>query len=286
MEFNVSSELGYKVNADTVFVFSIQALSTPYQKIVHEKLMITPEIPYEEFSPAVGEARFIRLKAKENTSLTIQYEALVDVNHIVVDVEKLPQATTDYETINPEYLPFVYPSRYIESDELVAFAQREFNYLKNTYDQVMAISKWIYYGVDYISGSTDGNTSAADTVIERAGVCRDFSHLGIALCRALDIPARYFTGYAHELNPPDFHACFEAYVDGYWLFFDPTRLAPVNGMVKIANGRDATDAAVASIYGDAESTVVNVSCAAADKKFKADNNHENNKQALAYQAAK
>jgi transglutaminase-like putative cysteine protease len=91
--------------------------------------------------------------------------------------------------------------------------------------------------------------------------------LGIALCRALSIPARYFTGYAYNLNPPDFHACFEAYIGGEWIFFDPTKLVPVNGLVKIANGRDAADAAVASIYGNASCTSMIVKCECNDPDF-------------------
>ena len=84
-------------------------------------------------------------------------------------------------------------------------------------------------------GSTNSDTSAYDTVTQRAGVCRDFAHLGIALCRALNIPARYFTGYAYELDPPDFHACFECYLGGRWMVFDATRLAHLNGLVRIAH---------------------------------------------------
>jgi transglutaminase-like putative cysteine protease len=105
-------------------------------------------------------------------------------------------------------------------------------------------------------------------VAERAGVCRDFAHLGIALRRASNIPARYFAGYAHGLNPPDFHACFEAYVGGRWLIFDPTRLVPLNGLVRIAHGRDAANASVATIFGPAHSTSVQVSCEPAEAGFK------------------
>ncbi len=99
-----------------------------------------------------------------------------------------------------------------------------------------------------------------DTVTQRAGVCRDFAHLGIALCRALNIPARYFTGYAYALQPPDFHACFECLIGGSWMVFDATRLAQLNGLVRIATGRDAADTAVASIFGSIACTRVEVSC--------------------------
>lgn len=283
MQFNVFSELEYQVNELTTFVFNIKALKAPHQYIVSESLIIDPFIPYEEFASAIGEARLIRITAPENSRFKISYQGVVDVYHQVIYTDLLP-SNTDFHTLDPAYFQFVNPSRYVESDKLVNLAQREFGKLDTTYAQVLAISDWIYNSVEYLSGSTHGSTSAFDTVTERAGVCRDFSHLAIALCRALDIPARYFTGYAHELDPPDFHACFEAYIGGFWLFFDPTRLAPVNGLVKIANGRDATDVAVANIYGDAENISMNVSCVAADKSFIPDNNHSNKKQGLAYQA--
>ena len=113
----------------------------------------------------------------------------------------------------------------------------------------MRSREWIHDNVEYVRGSTNSGTSAYDTVTQRVGVCRDFAHLGIALCRALNIPARYFTGYAYELEPPDFHACFECYIGGEWMVFDATRLAHLNGLVRIASGRDAADTAVASIFG-------------------------------------
>jgi transglutaminase-like putative cysteine protease len=125
---------------------------------------------------------------------------------------------------------------------------------------VVAIVDWIHDNVEYVPGSTNSETSAYDTVTQRTGVCRDFAHLGISLCRALNIPARYFTGYAYQLDPPDFHACFEAYIGGRWMIFDATRLASLNAVVRIATGRDAADAAVASIFGRVTGTMMKVDC--------------------------
>jgi transglutaminase-like putative cysteine protease len=125
---------------------------------------------------------------------------------------------------------------------------------------VVAISDWIYDNVEYLRGSTSSETSAYDTVTQRTGVCRDFAHLGIALCRALNIPARYFTGYAYQLEPPDMHACFECFIGGRWTVFDPTRLAHLNGLVRVGVGRDAADAAVASIFGSACLKNMSVNC--------------------------
>ena len=88
-----------------------------------------------------------------------------------------------------------------------------------------------------------------------------------AFCRSMNVPARYATCYAYQLNPPDFHACFEAFIDGWWYVFDPTRLAPLNGLVRIATGRDAADAAVCTLFGNPELTLSAVSCECLDRNF-------------------
>ncbi len=121
------------------------------------------------------------------------------------------------------------------------------------YSRVNAICNWIHEYVAYEGGVSDAMTSAFDTVTQRAGVCRDFSHLGIALCRALGIPARYVSAYAYRLQPPDFHAVFEALLHGpggpAWYVFDPTRLADPAGLVRIGIGRDAAEVAFSTIFG-------------------------------------
>jgi len=91
--------------------------------------------------------------------------------------------------------------------------------------------------------------------VQRRGVCRDFAHLGVTFCRALNIPARLVVGYANfDEPPPDFHAVFEAYLGGRWVLFDATRMSPLDGLVRIASGRDAKDVAFAMIYGPATMT--------------------------------
>ena len=146
----------------------------------------------------------------------------------------------------------------------------------------MALTQWIYRNVEYLSGSTNSETSAYDTVTQQAGVCRDFAHLGIALCRALTIPARYFTGYAYQLFPQDFHACFEAFIGGKWLLFDATRLIPLNGLIKIAHGRDAADAAVANIFGDVNFIASNVNCQLMEEEFTPFTPDFQSKKAISY----
>jgi transglutaminase-like putative cysteine protease len=106
--------------------------------------------------------------------------------------------------------------------------------------------------MDYVSGVTDSTTSTSDVLIHRAGVCRDFAHVAITMCRALGIPARYVAGYGLGVTPQDFHGFFEAYLDGEWWLFDPTGMAAVDQLVRIGYGRDAADASFATLVGEAE----------------------------------
>lgn len=142
------------------------------------------------------------------------------------------------------------PSRYSESDRLLAFARDQFRGLAGA-DLVHAVVAWVSAHVTYLSGSSLPTDGATDTLLKRRGVCRDFAHLVVALLRACDMPARLVSVYAPRLKPMDFHAVAEAYVDGAWHLLDATRLAPREGMLRIATGRDATDTAFLSSYGGA-----------------------------------
>lgn len=280
MKFQVFSQLQYEVRMPTTFIFNIEVSKTSNQSVIKESLVIDPVIPVEEFTSANGEVRFVRLQVNDPINFTITYSALVDIQYKIIDHRQL-LSNVAVDKLDIDIIPYLFPSRYCQSDKLQKLAAKEFGQIKNTYAKVLAINEWIFNNVEYLTGSTNSSTSAYDTLTERAGVCRDFAHLGIALCRALSIPARYFTGYAYKLNPPDFHACFEAYIGGEWIFFDPTKLVPSNGLVKIANGRDAADAAVASIFGNTLCISMNVNCEAVDDNFEPYD--DNKKKFLSYQ---
>ncbi len=267
MKFKVFCELEYKVLIPTTFIFSIQVSRTSSQHILEETLITNPVFPLEEFTSLNGEARFVRLQVNSKVNFTISYQATVDVHYNMIDQKQL-LSTVPVIKLDADVIPYLFPSRYCQSDKLQNLAIKEFGHIENIYAKVAAINEWIYNNVEYHAGVTTSTTSAHDTLTERAGVCRDFAHLGIALCRALSIPARYFTGYAYDLNPPDFHACFEAYIGGEWILFDPTKLVPVNGLIKIANGRDAADAAVSSIFGNTLCVSMQVKCESLEPGFK------------------
>jgi transglutaminase-like putative cysteine protease len=267
MIFEIFSELQYQVDLPTTFIFSIQAFQSHSQIITEESLVTVPLMIPEEITGTEGGSRFIRLRVEGKSKFTIRYQAKVDIDYNTIHQRKLSH-TVPVNKLDAEEMHYLFPSRYCQSDKLQKLASKEFGSIETAYGKVAAITEWIYNNVEYTVGTTNSSTSAYDTLTERTGVCRDFAHLGIALCRALTIPARYFTGYAYNLNPQDFHACFEAYIGGEWIFFDPTKLVPVNGLVKIANGRDAADAAVASIFGKASSTSIIVRCDCNDPDFK------------------
>lgn len=266
MRFKIASEVSYTINGPSTLILNVHALRNGAQMIHEESFVVEPKVKCEEFVLEQGQNRFVRIETGSAKELKLTYRATVDTQVRFIPVEKLNAMTVG--KIDRNVIPFIYPSRYCQSDKLGRLAYSKFGKIKHPYKQVSAITSWIFENVQYLSGSTNWQTSAYDTVAERAGVCRDFAHLGIALCRALNIPARYFTGYAHQLQPSDFHACFEAHIGGVWLIFDPTRLAPLNGLVRIANGRDAADAAVATIFGPTRSKAVLVSCEPAEPGFK------------------
>lgn len=276
MKFNVNSTLSYRVNMPTTFIFNVHALKTINQTVWEEQLTIDPTIKIEEFNSHDQSSRFVRLKVNTPSDFTLKYSALVEVTPSIID-ENNSKASVELQKLDSYIASFLYPSRYCQSDKLMKFAYKKFGPLETVYERVLAITQWVNENIDYVSGATNSQTSAMDTIIERVGVCRDFAHLSIALCRALSIPARYFTGYAYQLNPPDFHACLEAYIDGHWILFDPTGLAPLNGIVKIASGRDAADSAVASIFGNATCTGISVSCDLAEGEFEPFQYDENKK---------
>jgi transglutaminase-like putative cysteine protease len=266
MKFKVFSELEYLVNNPSNFIFNIQMARTSTQSVIEESIIVDPFYQMKEFNSLDGRTRFIRLQVNDPVTLKISYSATVDCYYKIIQEGNIPD-NGSVEKLDADVIPYIFPSRYCQSDKLKKLANKRFGHIKNTYMKVLSINEWIYNNVEYLRGSTNSGTSAIDTLTERVGVCRDFAHLGIALCRALSIPARYFTGYSYMLTPQDFHACFEAYIGGEWLIFDPTMLVPLNGLIKIANGRDAADAALASIFGDTVGTLVNVNCQCLDNGF-------------------
>jgi transglutaminase-like putative cysteine protease len=245
-KYELGCELNYSILQPSTLILNIGVVSNDHQSIFHEDLKVEPPLKIEEYVTSVARNRYFRLNAPSG-NLQISYRVTVGLSHYHSEPSTVSEAQpADWPL---DILYYVYPSRYCQSDRLLRFAETEFGDLAPGYSRVKAICDWIYDNVMYLSGSSDSLTSACDTAIERVGVCRDFAHLGIAFCRALNIPARFVVGYAYGLNPPDFHAWFEAYLSDRWYLFDPTRLAPQNGLIRVGTGRDAADVSFATIFG-------------------------------------
>jgi transglutaminase-like putative cysteine protease len=253
MEFSVSARLGYRVKQHTPFVFNVQAERFPGQDIVSEALQIDPGLAVEDWTMPESGNRYFRLIAPLG-GFTVAYKATVRLTHPTEDPGSVHEVPPGKLPLN--VLTHLYPSRYCQADRLQRFAHRTFDAVPPGHQRVAAICNWIHDNVDYVSGASDELTSAYDTITQRAGVCRDFAHLGIALCRALGIPARYVSAYAWRLQPPDFHAVFEAFLRGPsgpgWYVFDPTRMAAPEGIVRIGIGRDAAEVAFCTQFGEME----------------------------------
>jgi transglutaminase-like putative cysteine protease len=145
-------------------------------------------------------------------------------------------------------LLYLRPSRYCESDRLIGFASRHFHDIREQHDILEAVSSWVGTQLEYVAGSSGPTDGAIDTLLAAKGVCRDYAHLAVALLRAMEIPARLVAVYAPGLDPMDFHAVAEAFIDGAWYVVDGTLLAPRQSLVRIATGRDAADTSFLSNY--------------------------------------
>jgi transglutaminase-like putative cysteine protease len=244
----VGCDLTYSIKSSTSFLFNIAVARTNFQTISEETLQLTPTIKYEASNLGIEDIYIYRLNV-EPCQFQLQYRANVDLHPEIYDASGILELS--YFQLPNEVLPYLNPSRYCESDRLTHFALRMFGNLKPGYSRIISICDWINANLDYQVGSTTESTSACDVLIQRVGVCRDYAHLAIALCRALCIPARYVSGYAVALEPPDFHGFFEAYLGARWYLFDATRMAPIDGFVRIGTGRDAADVSFATIIGEA-----------------------------------
>jgi transglutaminase-like putative cysteine protease len=251
-----SIQLGYEVlDAGCDFIFNIQAAYTARQSVVSELLSLSPNLLAVAHTDPATQSRFLRLHASSG-AFFVSYSAMVDLTHFEAHPAELFELTP--MALPGEVLTYLYPSRYCQSDRLLALANQKFGQLRTGYCRAQAICDWVRQHVSFQANTTNSNTSALDTMIERVGVCRDFAHLMIALCRAVNLPARMVSGMDYGadpmLGPPDFHAYAEVYLAdcfgvGRWYMFDPSGTAIPMGFVRFCTGRDAADIAFATIFG-------------------------------------
>jgi transglutaminase-like putative cysteine protease len=183
--FDIHCELGYEIGGPSTFLLNVEAASTPGQRVLHESLVTDPPLACDRYTDPVVKNRFVRFNADVGP-LRVNYRATVEVDGApegVPDAAEVPVGELPLDVLR-----FVMPSRYCESDALMRMAVLEFGALAQGAQRVEAICAWIRDHVKYEIGTTQATHSAFDTVSGRAGVCRDFAHLAIAFCRALNIP--------------------------------------------------------------------------------------------------
>lgn len=235
MQRFVTAELDLELGASVDLIFQITAaqgvpLSNEQLTFTQGERVYTPT----EIVDQSG-SRLHRLLG-EAGRLEVRYEA-------TVDGQTSMSRTSDLEAIT-----YLRPSRYCQSDEVFQQARRQFKGLSG-HDLIAAVSDFVATSTTYTPGLSQGTDSAVTTLMTGQGVCRDYAHVVIALLRAMDMPARYAACFAPGLQPMDFHAVAEAYLDGAWYVIDGTRLANRRSLVRIATGRDAADCAFLSYHG-------------------------------------
>jgi transglutaminase-like putative cysteine protease len=257
MRISVGCTLRYQVVAPSAsFTFNVLVNSDAQQRVVSEAIACSPVVTTEIAQTSNGE-RVLRLDAPTGP-FELRYGAVVDVERPAIP-EFVAAEKPGRLPLN--ILTYTLPSRYCESDRFGPTAWELFGKTLDRAEQVRMVCRWVDENVAYTPGSTDGRTSAWDVFQSRKGVCRDYTHLAIAFCRALSIPTRYVGGYGVGLRPMNFHACFEAYLGGGWRLFDPTDHIAPNLIVEATRGRDASTAGLTTIFGRVVAEPVVVECA-------------------------
>ncbi len=244
MRLQIEATLDYTMPKPADVLLAIEAAGMVDQAIVDDLLTITGvdalrPVPGDD---AIGRRTWMHAQGPFHA----HYRATVELERVTGPLAGLGCAPR--RELPAGVVPYLWPSRYCESDRFEQFVCREFSG-RNGGDKVIAMADWIFDHLDYCAGTSDASTTAADTFVRRQGVCRDFAHLMATFARAAGIPARLVSAYALDLQPPDFHAVVEVWLDGGWRIVDATRLADPSGIVRIAVGRDATDIAFMTVFG-------------------------------------
>jgi transglutaminase-like putative cysteine protease len=250
----VGCRLVYQSVLPTPIVLIVRPRLSPHQFFIEDNLVIEPKTPYEEVVDWLGNP-VERWELPPGQTI-ITNDSVIEVPAFEDDYNRRT-ASTPVVKVPPDVFRYLLPSRYCDSDKVQDFASRQFGYLVNGVDRVIAISNWVHHNIQYVTGSGRPDISASEIMARGYGVCRDFAHVAIALCRAVNIPARYVTGHLPDIgvwdpgSPMDFHAYTEVFLDGQWCVFDARYNSPRIGRVKIAHGLDAADCAFSTTFGDA-----------------------------------
>jgi transglutaminase-like putative cysteine protease len=245
MRLKAGCDLKIETEGATPMIAMLRPRSGEAQWVASETYRLEPFTQVVEYTDTFGNLCQRLVAPKGKFQLRVDVEVVTPDN--ITTAKGAP--LTQVQDLPLEALQFLLQSRYCPSDELEDQAQEVASKHRPGYDQAEAIRAWIHENFEYKYGVSSGSTTAKDTLRNKAGVCRDFSHVGISLCRALMIPARMVVGWLHQLDPMDMHAWYEAFVNGRWYTFDATQQHPRGGRIAVAYGRDAADVALFTEYG-------------------------------------
>lgn len=264
MTVSISVRLSFELKEPTDTLLQFEAAAIPEQRIVFSETKLGPSdhcarVPAQD---DIGERLMLRISGR----YAIDYDAKVEVKRKIPKLVSLDQLSP--HELPGEAIQYLFDSRYCQANKFQSFVHSKFGQLSGG-EQIAAMRDWIKSRFAYAPGSSDGDTSALDTFIERRGVCRDYTHVMITLARAAGVPARYCSVYAPGVEPPDFHAVAEVFLSdptgdpevgaGTWQLVDATGMANASEMVKIGVGRDAADVSFMTTFGMTDLTYKNVS---------------------------
>ncbi len=247
MWLRTSCDLAFDITVPTPFVLMLRPRSGAQQWVAREEYRLVPSVPASEFTDHYGNL-CQRLIAPPGTFAVYTTADVMTADH----VDQAPGAPfVEIQDLPDDVLSYLLPSRFCESDRFGQMATSITASQQLGYDQVAVIAAWLRAIIRYEPDSSGIPVSAVEVNSRQSGSCLDLSHLGIALCRSLSMPARLVVGYLYGLEPMDLHAWFEVYVAGRWYTFDATQAELKGGYVVIGYGRDAADVAVYNQFGPA-----------------------------------
>lgn len=245
MPFGIDVRMQYRLGGDPMVLLVLEAARTGGQTVIEEHLEIAQaDITRIDGEGGVGRRLWARVHAGD---LHLRYRATVEVTRAAPRLEQL--GAVPVHALPGDVLSYLRPSRFCPSDQFQTFAMRRFGGLEGG-RKVAAIRDWVADKLVYVPSSS-AITTAQDTFVTREGVCRDYAHVVCALVRASKIPARYVSGYAPDVDPPDFHALAEVWLEGAWHLVDATGMCGEDGAALIGAGRDAGDVAFMETWAHA-----------------------------------
>lgn len=244
MLLNVTACLVYSATQDCDALVQIEPTTDGRQRVDNPRLSLLSgsNVRQLEGEDAIGVRRWVSI----GTQLDCYFEAQVEVNSPAIDLTHLKETPRH---LHPgSVIQYLMPSRFCQSDLFLDFAATQFEGLIGG-ARVLSMSDWVASNFNYDIFSSNPGTTATDSFTALRGVCRDYAHVLIALVRAVGIPARFVSAYAPDVEPQDFHAVVEVFLEGDWHLVDPTGMAQPADIVRICVGRDAADASFLTSYG-------------------------------------